>query len=76
MEVLAGNHVLFDVSDLDLPNASSVIAVRRGDVTGKRAMIQALVDTMFDHYACPATQPTGPEAASIIPAPQLTTPAR
>ncbi|HLH24747.1 MAG TPA: ABC transporter substrate-binding protein [Chloroflexota bacterium] len=43
-----GMHVLFDVSDLDLPNASSVIAVRRGDVTDKHAAMQALVDTMAD----------------------------
>jgi ABC-type nitrate/sulfonate/bicarbonate transport system substrate-binding protein len=46
-----GNHVLFDVSDLDLPNASSVIAVRRADVTGKHAAMQALVDTMVDALA-------------------------
>jgi ABC-type nitrate/sulfonate/bicarbonate transport system substrate-binding protein len=43
-----GMHVLFDVNDLDLPNASSVIAVRRADVTAKRAAMQALVDTMID----------------------------
>jgi NitT/TauT family transport system substrate-binding protein len=46
-----GNHVLFDVSDLDLPNASSVIAVRRADVTNKQAMAQGLVDTMIDALA-------------------------
>jgi NitT/TauT family transport system substrate-binding protein len=46
-----GNHVLFDVSDLDVPNASSVIAVRRGDVAGKHATMQALVDTMIDALA-------------------------
>ncbi|HZR97883.1 MAG TPA: ABC transporter substrate-binding protein [Chloroflexota bacterium] len=55
-----GMHVLFDVSDLDLPNASSVIAVRRADLTGQRAAMQALVDTMVDAVA---TMRDDPKAA-------------
>jgi NitT/TauT family transport system substrate-binding protein len=54
-----GMHVLFDVSDLDLPNASSVIAVRRADVTAKRAAMQALVDTMIDAVGTMRADPKG-----------------
>jgi ABC-type nitrate/sulfonate/bicarbonate transport system substrate-binding protein len=54
-----GNHVLFDVSDLDLPNASSVIGVRRADVTAKRQTFQALVDTMIESLATIRDDPKG-----------------
>jgi len=54
-----GNHVLFDVSDLDLPNASSVIAVRRGDLTTKREPVQRLADAMVEAVAVQRNDPKG-----------------
>jgi NitT/TauT family transport system substrate-binding protein len=46
-----GNHVVFDVSDLDLPAATSVIGVRRGDLVDRRPALQAIVDGLVEAVA-------------------------
>jgi NitT/TauT family transport system substrate-binding protein len=51
----AGYHVLFDVSDLGLPAATSVIAVRRPDLTAKRDTLQALTDAIVEASAIQRT---------------------
>jgi ABC-type nitrate/sulfonate/bicarbonate transport system substrate-binding protein len=52
-----GFHVLFDVSDLGIPAATSVIAVRRGDVETRRPTLQALVDAVGEANQVLRTDP-------------------
>ncbi len=57
-----GNHVLFDVSDLDLPAASSVVAVKRSDLVSRRPALQALVDALTDAIARQRKDPAAAKA--------------
>jgi NitT/TauT family transport system substrate-binding protein len=50
-----GYHVLFDLSDLGLPAATDIVAVRRGDLTEQRATVQALVDAVVEAIAVQRT---------------------
>ena len=59
----AGNHVLFDLSDLDLPAATAVMAVRRSDISSRRPMVQAFVDAMVEAIAL---QRRDPERAQAV----------
>jgi NitT/TauT family transport system substrate-binding protein len=58
-----GNHVLFDLSDLGLPAATAVMAVRRADLTARRPMLQAFVDAMVEAIAL---QRRDPERAQAV----------
>jgi len=59
----SGYHVLFDVSDLGLPAATSVLAVRRADLTAARPTLQALVDALVE---ASAIQRTDREASTAV----------
>ena len=43
-----GNHVLFDVSDLGVPAATSTVATKLSDLQARRPALQALVDSLVD----------------------------
>ena len=58
-----GNHVLFDVSDLNLPAATSTIAARRDDLTARRPALQAMIDAMTEALA---VHRNDPEAAKAV----------
>jgi NitT/TauT family transport system substrate-binding protein len=58
-----GNHVLFDVSDLNLPAATSTIAAKRGDLSGRRPALQAMIDAMTESLA---VHRSDPEAAKAV----------
>jgi len=58
----SGYHVLFDVSDLDLPAATSVVAVRRADLQSQRPTLQALVDAIVEASAIQRTDRESSEA--------------
>ncbi|HZU07873.1 MAG TPA: ABC transporter substrate-binding protein [Chloroflexota bacterium] len=59
-----GYHVLFDVSDLGLPAASSVVAVRRADLAERRPVFQALVDALLEAIALQHSDP--PRAQAVL----------
>jgi NitT/TauT family transport system substrate-binding protein len=59
----SGYHVVFDVSDLGIPAATSVIAVRRADLTSRRPALQALVDAIVE---ASAIQRTDREASKAV----------
>jgi NitT/TauT family transport system substrate-binding protein len=58
----SGYHVVFDVSDLGIPAATSVIAVRTADLASKRPMLQALVDAIVEASALQRTDREASEA--------------
>jgi NitT/TauT family transport system substrate-binding protein len=58
----SGYHVVFDVSDLGIPAATSVIAVRRADLASRRPALQALVDAIVEASAIQRTDREASEA--------------
>lgn len=58
-----GNHVLFDLSDLDLPASTAVMAARRTDLAERRPLLQAFVDAMVEAIAL---QRRDPERAQAV----------